>query len=137
MCHRSVTRQQLQVQMPALSEYELQREENIRKNKELLLSLGLDQIFPPPKQAKSPVKKRKAAEDDTGPPQKASKKSLSTEERGKFNTVSSEGLRRSSRNAGKVVDYKSERHETPAINLKGHLSRDSEPRNSTHRKHDP
>lgn len=124
--------------MVELSDYELLREQNIQRNKELLQALGIEPIAPAPKPPRSPTKKRKAveqyADSDSKPPKKSSK-NTSTETPGA--AINTESLRRSSRNAGKVVDYKAERQELPSENLKSHLSRASEPRAATHRKHDP
>ncbi|KAI3622599.1 uhrf1 protein [Moniliophthora roreri] len=110
-----------------MSTYEEQRAQNIAKysllshvscvtlisarNKELLRSLGLDKPFFEPKQKRQPkqAKKRKAAENETyeddgsalsSPPAKAPRTAAVTD---------NGGLRRSTRNAGKAVDYKAEK----------------------------
>ncbi|KAJ7597069.1 PUA-like domain-containing protein [Mycena floridula] len=89
------------------SVYEKQRDENIERNKALLKSLGLDKPFFEPKDKKPIpiVKKRKAEAPSSSPkPQKVSRTDPETspvEEAG--------GVRRSSRNSGKKVDYKGEK----------------------------
>ncbi|KAJ7254078.1 PUA-like domain-containing protein [Mycena haematopus] len=93
-----------------VSDYERQRLLNIERNKALLTSMGLDKPFFEPEEIKRPKPskatshKRKAEEHDGAPSAKASRvgsvKSMDSGEAGL--------LRRSSRNAGKTVDYKSE-----------------------------
>ncbi|KAF8216207.1 PUA-like domain-containing protein [Mycena galopus ATCC 62051] len=93
-----------------VSAYEQQRLQNIERNKALLNSLGLDKPFFEPeevkrtKPAKATSKKRKGEEHEGAPSPKASRvTSANSVDSGKPSTV-----RRSSRNAGKTVDYKSE-----------------------------
>ncbi|KAK0465148.1 PUA-like domain-containing protein [Desarmillaria tabescens] len=93
-----------------ISAYEAQRNANIERNRELLKSLGLDTpIFEPTETKRKPKtapKKRKApppASDDENP-----NKAARVED--KTDVSSSEtGVRRSARNRGKAVDYKSEK----------------------------
>ncbi|TFK30471.1 hypothetical protein FA15DRAFT_9868 [Coprinopsis marcescibilis] len=101
--------------MAPLSEYERQREENIRKNKELLRSLGLDgplsSMLEPKeaarkKESKSRKRKAEQAEAPEEPPAKARRADSEKLKDGESAPV--EGVRRSSRNTGKVVDYKNE-----------------------------
>ncbi|KAF9781005.1 PUA-like domain-containing protein [Thelephora terrestris] len=92
--------------------YEKSREENIKRNRELLMSLGLDELktYVPPKATKKDVppaaksRKRKSPppEDDTDLGVKAVKT------RAAQDTTNTSGVRRSARNAGKTIDYKSE-----------------------------
>ncbi|KAJ8084039.1 hypothetical protein PM082_002806 [Marasmius tenuissimus] len=101
--------------MPALSAYEEQRLQNIERNKEVLKSLGLDKPFFEPKERrkpKAPPKKRKAntyedASDGTssGSPEPVKKLRVAVTD----DVSTTNGPRRSSRNAGKTVDYKAER----------------------------
>ncbi|KAK1217637.1 hypothetical protein PQX77_019710 [Marasmius sp. AFHP31] len=101
--------------MPALSAYEEQRLQNIERNKEVLKSLGLDKPFFEPKERrkpKAPPKKRKAntyedASDGTssGSPEPVKKPRVAAAD----DVSTTNGPRRSSRNAGKTVDYKAER----------------------------
>ncbi|PPQ64435.1 hypothetical protein CVT26_002142 [Gymnopilus dilepis] len=89
-----------------VSAYELSKLENIKRNKALLVDLGLDKPLLEPLekvvQKAPPQKKRKAPEPseiDEKPPAKKQQRT---------DFVPEKGLRRSSRNAGKVVDYKGE-----------------------------
>ncbi|KAH6917353.1 PUA-like domain-containing protein [Coprinopsis sp. MPI-PUGE-AT-0042] len=104
--------------MPALSEYEKQKQENIKRNQELLRSLGLDSLSKTiapkePKTRKAPPKSKKRKveeteddasdkmeEDSEEPPSKAKRTDTSP--------TPAEGVRRSSRNAGKKIDYSKE-----------------------------
>lgn len=92
----------------AISDYEKRRQESMAGNRALLESLGLDKPFfeprekPRPKQ-KAALKKRKAVAEEEGESQTVNKVSRTSSE----DTVAS-GTRRSSRNVGKVVDYKNE-----------------------------
>ncbi|KAF8807436.1 hypothetical protein BYT27DRAFT_7189517 [Phlegmacium glaucopus] len=92
-----------------VSEYQKKREENMRKNKELLISLGLDKPMLEPKETrmkKRPaIKKRhlpetSADDEDNKPPTKA--------QRVDSDSTSGSSLRRSVRNVGKTVDYQKE-----------------------------
>ncbi|KAF9779718.1 PUA-like domain-containing protein [Thelephora terrestris] len=68
--------------------YEKSREENIERNRELLTFLGPDELkaYVPPKTTKKDAVNTRAAQDITN----------------------TSGVRRSARNAGKTIDYKSE-----------------------------
>ncbi|KAK0208329.1 PUA-like domain-containing protein [Desarmillaria ectypa] len=90
-----------------VSAYEAQRNANIERNRELLKSLGLDTpIFEPKETKRKPKtapKKRKVsplANDDEKPIKAARFEDVSPSET---------GVRRSARNRGKAVDYKSEK----------------------------
>ncbi|KAH9486906.1 E3 ubiquitin-protein ligase UHRF1 [Psilocybe cubensis] len=95
--------------MPSISSYEQLRLENIKKNRELLMQLGLDKpIFEPTeKVVKKPTatKKRKGPDTPTSenaePDTKAQRVSPSQ-------STPESGVRRSSRNVGKTVNYKRE-----------------------------
>ncbi|KAK0233207.1 PUA-like domain-containing protein [Armillaria fumosa] len=94
-----------------VSQYEADRNANIERNRELLKSLGLDtpMFEPTEKKRKKPQtvsKKRKAsplAKDDKQP-NKVAKVDGETDV-----PASEAGVRRSARNRGKAVDYKSEK----------------------------
>ncbi|KAF7339443.1 E3 ubiquitin-protein ligase ORTHRUS 5 [Mycena sanguinolenta] len=95
-----------------VSDYERQRLLNIQRNKALLTSMGLDKPFFEPeevkrqKPSKSAPKKRKAEEHDGAPD---AKKATRVESVKSTDSGEASPLRRSSRNAGKTVDYKSEK----------------------------
>ncbi|KIM85290.1 hypothetical protein PILCRDRAFT_817291 [Piloderma croceum F 1598] len=94
--------------MPKLSQYEIEREENIKRNSALLDALGIQKVHPKevPKPKKAvPPKKRKAEVDENNDASAGSPPKIAR-------TTSSDqplsGARRSARNAGKKVDYKAE-----------------------------
>ncbi|KAJ7110186.1 PUA-like domain-containing protein [Mycena epipterygia] len=97
-----------------VSEYEKARMRNMERNKALLMEMGLDKPFFEPKEIKRPKaarasKKRTLDEaPDEGPP---SAKSARTEPADSANSSTGEAgaVRRSSRNAGRTVDYKGEK----------------------------
>ena len=92
--------------------YEKSRDANIKRNTELLKALGLDELkkyIPPkitkkdaPATAKSRKRKSPSTEDEVKPDAKAVKT------RPAQDITNTSGVRRSARNAGKTVDYKSE-----------------------------
>ncbi|KIM48172.1 hypothetical protein M413DRAFT_223612 [Hebeloma cylindrosporum] len=93
-----------------VSEYEKTRLANIKRNQELLVSLGIDSPLLEPKEKprkKNPVvKKRKLPEStlndgESLPPTKAQRGEVS-------DSAPASSVRRSTRNAGKLVDYKKE-----------------------------
>ncbi|KAF6765935.1 PUA-like domain-containing protein [Ephemerocybe angulata] len=105
--------------MPQLSKYELEREANIAKNKALLESLGLS--GPTIERKEAPRKKTKAKAAPTA----SKKRKADSEDPSEGTTLAEEdgeqppaktaktedapgGVRRSSRNAGKSIDYKKE-----------------------------
>ncbi|KAF5367234.1 hypothetical protein D9615_010671 [Tricholomella constricta] len=96
------------------SEYEKQRASNMQKNADLLKSLGLDKpLFEPKeksKKSKLAVKKRKAAPDPDETPPVAIKTP-------RLSSPPADGIRRSSRNAGKKVDYTSEQQRSYPVPL--------------------
>ncbi|KAJ7293610.1 PUA-like domain-containing protein [Mycena rebaudengoi] len=94
-----------------VSDYERQRDRNIARNRELLKSLGLDAplIEPKEKKPKAAPKKRKPepTDDSDSRPTKAARTGQEgLQESDTGDTPSA--VRRSSRNAGKTVDYKAE-----------------------------
>ncbi|KAF8168069.1 PUA-like domain-containing protein [Crassisporium funariophilum] len=101
-----------------VSEYEKQRQANIRKNQELLIALGLDKPTFEPKQEpikkKANTKKRQivesSADDEDVPPAKVQRVEQS-------NSAQGSGVRRSSRNATKAIDYGKEISEASHISI--------------------
>ncbi|KJA29209.1 hypothetical protein HYPSUDRAFT_32591 [Hypholoma sublateritium FD-334 SS-4] len=93
-----------------MSDYEKRKQENIKKNQALLASLGFDKPTLEPKEKiikKAPAaKKRKVSEDtsDESPAPREVKAPRAT----LADSAPESGVRRSSRNAGKTVDYKNE-----------------------------
>lgn len=93
--------------------YEKARVENIERNRELLRSLGLDELktFVPPKTVKeaptAKSRKRKSPPlQDTKDGDESNAKVSKT--RAAQDITDASGVRRSARNAGKFIDYKSE-----------------------------
>ncbi|CAK5280539.1 unnamed protein product [Mycena citricolor] len=94
-----------------VSEYERQRARNIERNKALLLEIGLKKPLVEPKEVRrpKPSKKRKLEDDyDSAPPSKVTRvdPAITAVAPDSGGTLS---LRRSGRNAGKAVDYKTEK----------------------------
>jgi E3 ubiquitin-protein ligase UHRF1 len=109
--------------------FDKQRDENIRRNRELLFSVGLEKPLIEPKQqplprkrgAPAPSRKRKVAtdaEEDSESPSKVA--------RMKEDDSISDGPRRSSRNAGRRVDYNAELDRSLAepLSIKARRERD-------------
>ncbi|KAJ7169914.1 PUA-like domain-containing protein [Mycena filopes] len=93
-----------------VSQYEKDRLANIERNKALLKSMGLDKPFFEPKEIRRPkaTKKRKSVEEHEGLPSPKSSRTESANSTNPSDGVDATTTRRSSRNAGKKVDYKSE-----------------------------
>lgn len=97
--------------MPKISQYELDREANIARNRALLATLDIPKDLFPPKEVRQPKKsaaskKRRAEVDEsTEEPEDSPPKVARTD-----SGHEPSGARRSARNAGKTVDYKSERN---------------------------
>jgi E3 ubiquitin-protein ligase UHRF1 len=96
--------------MPKLSQYEIDRIENIARNKALLDALVPKDLFPPTKEVRQPKKptapkKRKAEVDES---EENSTESEPKAARTDSGDEPSSGARRSARNAGKKIDYKAE-----------------------------
>jgi E3 ubiquitin-protein ligase UHRF1 len=104
-------------------DHERIRRENIQKNKELLLSLGLDKPAFEPKQKKlapaapkpKPALKRNASDATSDSEDEEDKRPKKKVQRATKTAVNDEdgasadaGPRRSGRNAGKTIDYNSE-----------------------------
>ncbi|KIL70800.1 hypothetical protein M378DRAFT_155736 [Amanita muscaria Koide BX008] len=110
--------------MAITCDYEKQRESYIQKNKALLKELGLDKPKferkeKPRRKSKSVPRKRvfeSEEDDESKPAQKTQRTSVESD-------VAATGIRRSARNAGKCVDYKSEHHKgTPEPLMRNHKS---------------
>lgn len=126
--------------------WEKSRELKIKKNRELLLALGLDELkkYVPPKDAKNEAvpaaksRKRKSppsqdAKDEDEPGAKVLKTRVTRD------ITNTSGVRRSTRNAGKVVDYKSEIVRMPpeVISTAAKNAKDSEGKSTLERRHNP
>lgn len=126
--------------------YEKGRAENIKKNRELLLALGLDELknYVPPKATKKdmgPVaksRKRKSpppqdAKDEDGSEAKVVKTGVAQD------IKNTSGVRRSARNAGRMVDYKSEVVTSlpELISTAAKNANNSEGKSSLERRHTP
>jgi len=125
--------------------YEKSREANIQRNKGLLLALELDELktFVPPKTAKKDVtataksRKRKSPPQDEEGENEPNAKVLKT--RATEGVANASGVRRSARNSGKVVDYKSEVVKTfpEVISLAARVAIESDRKNALERRHNP
>ncbi|KAJ7038165.1 PUA-like domain-containing protein [Mycena alexandri] len=94
-----------------VSSYERERLANIERNKALLREMGLDKPFFEPKEIKRPkasAKKRKSAEEHEGAPSPKTSRTESGKSSTPSDSAEAGSIRRSSRNTGKKVDYKSE-----------------------------
>jgi len=95
------------------SQYEKDRLANIKRNSDLLLTLGLDELknFTPPKTTRQDVAPAAKSHKRKSPPQDAKDEdgsgSKASRTRATQDIMDTSGLRRSARNAGKVVDYQS------------------------------
>ena len=125
--------------------YEKRRDENIQRNKELLLALELEELkaYVPPKTTKKDLvpaaksRKRKSPPQDAEGENESNTKVLKT--RAAEGITDASGVRRSARNAGKVVDYKSEVVKTfpEAISHAAKVALESDRKNALERRHDP
>ncbi|KZT30410.1 hypothetical protein NEOLEDRAFT_1144074 [Neolentinus lepideus HHB14362 ss-1] len=124
--------------------YEVQRQKNIDANSALLQQMGLEVPFFPkekPRKRSAAPKKRMSAsagEDNVDGENRPAKTARTSSD----NTTNTEGPRRSARNAGKKVDYKSEQLTAASrprlISLKSSDSTmESDPGRSDRRVHDP
>lgn len=133
-----------------MADYEDQRAENIRRNRELLVSLGLASppsfMQPKPKAKRKPAQSKKrqapsesanADENDEERPKKAAKAVGDGD--------ATEGVRRSSRNKGKTLNYNEDGQSSAAaaralprvISASAQRAMDSAPRDAMKRTHDP
>ena len=126
--------------------YEKARDANIKRNQELLLALGLDELkkYVPPQTTKNEAaptaksRKRKAppVRDEEDEDESGAKFSKT---RAVQDITNTSGVRRSARNSGKVVDYKKEVVATlPAVVSAAAKSvQSSEGRKNSERRHSP
>jgi E3 ubiquitin-protein ligase UHRF1 len=96
--------------MPKLSQYEIDRANNIKKNNALLASLDIHKDIFPPKEVQRPKKiaapkKRKAEVNENDDASVGSPPKIARTDTG---DELLSGARRSARNAGKKVDYRAE-----------------------------
>lgn len=125
--------------------YERMRDENIRRNRESLLALELDQLktFVPQtttKKGSAPAeksRKRKLTPQDTKDEDESDVKLSKT--RAAQDITNTSGVRRSARNAGRVVDYKSEvvKNSPEVISTAAKIAANSENKNTSERRHSP
>ncbi|KAF9643648.1 hypothetical protein BDM02DRAFT_3104129 [Thelephora ganbajun] len=126
--------------------YEKARDDNIKRNRETLLALGLDELktYIPPKTAKKDVaptaksRKRKSPSlQDSKEEDESGAKVLRTHATQDITNAS--GVRRSARNAGKTVDYKSEVIKTlpEVISTAAKNAQNSEGKKTSERRHTP
>jgi E3 ubiquitin-protein ligase UHRF1 len=126
--------------------YERGRADNIKRNREILLSLELDELkkYVPPKDAKKdmgPVaksRKRKSPPPrDTNGEGESEAKVVKTGAAQDITNTS--GVRRSARNTGKMVDYKSEVVKNPPqlISAAAKDANNSEGKSTLERRHNP
>ena len=125
--------------------YEKQRAENIQRNIQILLDLGVDELktYVPPKTTKKEVapaaksRKRKSPPQDAEDGNESNTKVLKT--RAAEGITDASGVRRSARNAGKVIDYKKEVVRTfpEAVSLAARVALDSDRKNALERRHNP
>jgi len=125
--------------------YERARDENIRKNRESLLALELDQLktYIPQKTTKKgsasaeKSRKRKLPPQDTKDEDGSDVKLSKT--RATQDITNTSGMRRSARNAGRVVDYKSEVVKTlpEVISTAAKIAANSESKSALERRHNP
>ena len=121
------------------------RDENIRRNRESLLALELDQLktFVPQtttKKGSAPAeksRKRKLTPQDTKDEDESDVKLSKT--RAAQDITNTSGVRRSARNAGRVVDYKSEvvKNSPEVISTAAKIAANSENKNTSERRHSP
>lgn len=132
-----------------MADYDEMREMNIKKNRELLVALGLDGpsfMQPKPNAKRKPAQSKKrqapsegadADENDEERPKKAAKAVGDGD--------ATEGVRRSSRNKGKTLNYNEDGQSSAAaaralprvISASAQRAMDSAPRDAMKRTHDP
>ena len=126
--------------------YEKSRDENIKRNRELLMTLGLDELkaYVPPKVTKKNIppaaksRKRKSPPlEDATSDDEPNAKALKT--RATQDITNTSGVRRSARNSGKVVDYKSEvvKAAPEIISPAARIAANSEGKKTLERLHSP
>ena len=126
--------------------YDQQRDARIRENKELLASLGLEKPLIEPKATKAPSKKAAAASKKRKvPPPEDDEDDMVTTKAARVveDASSADGPRRSSRTAGKKVDYTGEQDRSLPESLHAKARREADPelgpvgREDGKRVHDP
>jgi E3 ubiquitin-protein ligase UHRF1 len=125
--------------------YEKSRDENIRRNREMLLALGLDELktYVPPKTVKEVVPAAKSRKRKSPPLQDTKDEDESdakiSKTRAAQDITNTSGVRRSARNAGKVIDYKSEAVTTlpEVISAAARIAKNSEGKSTLERRHNP
>lgn len=125
--------------------YEKSRAENIKRNRDLLLSLGLDELknYVPPKTVKEVTPAAKSRKRKSPPLQDTKDEDESDTKfpktRATQDITNTSGTRRSARNAGKVVDYKSEVVKTApeVISTAAKIAMNGESKITSGRRHSP
>lgn len=125
--------------------YEKTRNENIKRNREILLALGLDELktYVPPKAVKEVVPTAKSRKRKSPPLQDAKDEDESnakvSKTRAAQDITNTSGMRRSARNAGKVIDYNREVVKTvpEVISTAAKNAQGSEGRSTAERRHSP
>jgi len=121
------------------------RDENIRRNRESLLTLELDQLktFVPQKTTKKGSAPAEKSRKRKLPPQDAKEEDESdvklSKTRAAQDITNTSGVRRSARNAGRVVDYKSEvvKNLPQVISTAAKIAANSESKKTSERRHNP
>ena len=126
--------------------YEKAREANIKRNRELLLSMGLDELmgYVPPKPVKeTATSAAKSRKRKSPPPQDVKEEDESDTKvpktRAAQDITNTSGVRRSARNSGKTVDYNSETVKSlpEVISTAAKIATDSEKKKTSGRRHNP
>jgi len=125
--------------------YEKSRAENIKRNRELLLSLELDELkkYVPPKTVKEGASAAGSRKRKSPPPQDTKDENESNTKVSKTcatqDITNTSGVRRSARNAGRAVDYKSEVAKTSplVISTAAKIAMNSESKKTSERRHTP
>jgi len=126
--------------------YEKGRAENIKRNRELLLSLGLDELkaYVPPKAVKKDADPVAKSRKRKSPPLQDTKDEDESEAKVAKTRVAQDikntsGVRRSGRNTGKIVDYKSEvvTNLPELISAAARSANSSEGKSNLERRHNP
>ena len=125
--------------------YEKSRNENIKRNREMLLALGLDELktYVPPKTTKEVIPAVKSRKRKSPPLQDMKDEDESDAKVSKTGAAqditNTSGVRRSARHAGKVVDYKSEIVTTlpEVISTAAKIAKNGEGKSTQERRYDP
>ena len=125
--------------------YEKERLANLKRNRELLLALELDELknYVPSKTKKVALPEAKSRKRKSPPPRDAKNEDESDgkvlKTRAAQDITNTSGIRRSARNAGKVVDYKSEvvKAAPEIISPAARIAANSESKKDTGRRHSP